>query len=106
MDWIEDIVENTYRNYKKRKVVLWGKYSISETIADRLKDIYGIETAFFVDKDASKIDNKQVFSTSCLNGKSHEYYVVVPVAYYKSLKAELTRGGIRKMKTTTISATV
>lgn len=68
MDWIEDIVENTYRNYKKRKVVLWGKYSVSETIADRLQEIYGVDTAFYVDKDPSKIDNTQVFPTGCLWG--------------------------------------
>lgn len=46
MDWIEDIVENTYRNYSNRQIVLWGKYSVSEKITDRLKEIYGIETAF------------------------------------------------------------
>lgn len=94
MDWIEDIVENTYHNYKKRKVVLWGKYNTSETIKDKLKEVYGIETAFFVDRDTSKIDNKQVYPTGCLQGKSNEYYVVVPVAYYKSLKEELIRGGV------------
>lgn len=104
MDWIKDIVENTYRNYKKRKVVLWGKYSASETIKDRLKDTYGIDTVFYVDKDPLKIDNKQVFPTGCLRGKSDEYYVVVPVAYYKSLKEELT-GGMRKIRTIIISAT-
>lgn len=96
MDWIEDIVEKTYHNYKKRKVVLWGKYITSETIKDKLKEVYGIETAFFVDKDASKIDNKQVYPTGCLQGKSDEYYVVVPVAYYQSLKEELIGGGYKK----------
>ena len=96
MDWIEDIVENTYRNYSNRQIVLWGKYSVSEEITDRLKDIYGIDTAFYVDKDPSKIDNKQVFPTGCLQGKSDEYYVVVPVAYYKSLKDELDGGGYKK----------
>lgn len=94
MDWIEDIVENTYHNYKKRKIVLWGKYSVSETIKDKLKEAYGIDTAFYVDKDPSKIDNNQVFSTRCLKGKSDEYYVVVPVAYYKSLTEELNGGGV------------
>ena len=39
-------------------------------------------------------------------GKSDEYYVVVPVAYYQSLKEELSGGGIRKIRTITISATV
>ena len=52
--------------------------------------------AFFVDKDASKIDNKKVFSTGCLQGKADEYYVVVPVAYYKSLKEELIGGGYKR----------
>lgn len=98
MDWIDDIVENVYRNYKKRKVVLWGKYGTSEQIKDKLKTVHGINTAFYVDKDVSKIDNRQVFSTDCLSGKSDEYYVVVPVAYYQSLKDELAGGGYKKDK--------
>lgn len=39
-------------------------------------------------------------------GESDEYYVVVPVAYYQSLKEELSGRGIRKIRTITISATV
>ena len=96
MTWIEDIVENTYRNYKNRKIVLWGKYSVSEKIKNKLKEVYGIDTAFYVDKDVSKIDNKQVFFTGCLKGKADKYYVIVPVAYYQSLKEELIGGGYKK----------
>lgn len=98
-DWIDVIVEETWENFAGRKVVLWGKYGASEQIKEILKKRYGIETAFYVDKDPAKIDNRIVYSTGFLGGKSSEYYVVVPVAYYQTLKDELIKGGILKRKT-------
>lgn len=95
-DWIECIIEEVLENYNGRKIVLWGKYSVSDQIKQKLKEKHGIKTAFYVDKDEAKIDNRAVFSTSCLQGKSEEYYVVVPVAYYQSLKDELDGGGYIK----------
>lgn len=95
-DWIEDIVEKVYENYRNRSIVLWGKYSISDKIREKLKQTYGIEAAFYVDGNKEKIDNKQIFSSKCLAGKSKEYYVVVPLAFYPSLKEELIMGGYEK----------
>lgn len=97
-NWIHFIAEEAYQNYKGRKIVLWGKYDISEKIKIRLEEQYGIKAAFYVDKNVAKIDNEQVYPTNCLQGKAKEYYVVIPVAYYQSLKEELTRGGYIKGK--------
>lgn len=102
MDWIDDIVENVWHNYNNRKVVLWGKYDVSDQIKEKLEKEHGLVAVFYVDKDVAKIDNKCVFSSSCLQGKSNEYYVVVPVAYYPSLKEELTSGGILRARIITI----
>lgn len=97
-DWIDCIVEETWENYTGRKIVLWGKYGASDRIKKELKKRYGVEIAFYIDKDSTKIDNRNVFSTSCLQGRSKEYYVVVPVGYYQSLKEELIQGGYSKEK--------
>ena len=97
-NWIEDIVEKTYKHYRKREIVLWGKYSVSDLIRETLIEKYGIEPAFFVDEKMEKIDNYQVYPTDCLAGKSKEYYVVVPVAFYQSLKDKLIMWGYEKDK--------
>lgn len=92
-DWIEYIADKVYEHYEGRKVVLWGKYTTSDDIRDKLKEKYQIVTAFYVDGDDKKIDNRQVFSTDCLKGKSDEYYVVVPLAVYDSVRELLIGGG-------------
>lgn len=97
-NWIHFIAEEAYQNYNGRRIVLWGKYDISEKIKIRLEEQYGIKAAFYVDRDVAKIDNEQVYPTNCLQGKAKEYYVVIPVAYYHSLKEELTEGGYIKGK--------
>lgn len=95
MDWIEYIADKVYEHYKGRKVVLWGKYTESDNIKDKLEEKYQIETAFYVDNDDIKIDDMQVFSTDCLKGKSTEYYVVVPLAVYTSIRELLIKGGYK-----------
>lgn len=92
-DWIEHTVDRVNDYYTGRQVVLWGKYDVSENIQHRLKKKYKIDTAFYVDSDASKIDNKQVYSIDCLYGKSKEYYIVIPLAFYQSVKDRLLAGG-------------
>ena len=91
--WIDDILEKVYKYYNKLKVVLWGKYSVSEIIREKLWAKYGIEVAFYVDKDNAKIDNECVFSASCLYGNSSKYYVVILVSFCQSLRKEITGGG-------------
>lgn len=97
-NWIDDIVEKTHEHYGKRKIVLWGKYSVSEAIRETLKERYGLETAFYVDSSLEKIDNYQVFPVNTLAGKSKDYYVIVPLAFYQSLKDELIMWGYEKDK--------
>lgn len=92
-DWIEYIIDKVYTNYRGRQIVLWGKYAVSDEIRDKLKERYGIDTALYIDNDIRKTDGKKVFSPDYLYGKSNKYYIVVPLAYYQSIKEKLIRGG-------------
>ena len=94
-DWIVHIVDTINQYYAGRQVVLWGKYKASDNIRNKLKEKYGVEIAFYVDSDSKKIDNKQVFSADCLDGKSSEYYVVIPLAFYPSIKEKMIGGGYK-----------
>lgn len=94
-DWIEYIVDYVYAHYSGRKVVLWGKYIVSDNIQNKLKEKYHIDTAFYVDGSSEKIDNRDVFSPDVLRGRSAEYYVVIPLAYYQSVKDTLLKGGYK-----------
>ena len=42
MDWIQDIIKHTLENYNGRKIVLWGKYGVSDKIKDILQNEYNI----------------------------------------------------------------
>lgn len=94
-DWIDYIVDKVREYYQYRKVILWGKYQASDDIRNRLQEKYEIDVAFYVDGDNSKVDNEQVFSETSLFGKASEYYVVIPIAFYQSVKDVLIRGGYR-----------
>lgn len=91
-DWIDYIVEEVYKYYNNRDIVLWGKYSVSDSIRAKLKERYGLDIAFYVENDITKIDNICIFPSSCLAGKASEYYVVVPLAFYPELKEQLIGG--------------
>jgi len=95
-DWIDFISDKVEHYYNGRQVVLWGKYSVSDEIKDKLKRKYGIDIGFYEDSDSSRIDNKQVFSPDCLAGKALDYYVVIPLAYYPSIKDKISGGGYRE----------
>lgn len=92
-NWIDHIINKAYENYNGREIVIWGKYGVSESIKDGLKGKYGIGTAFFVDSDINKTDGRRVFSPEYLYGKSNKYYVIIPIAFYQSIKEKLTGGG-------------
>lgn len=94
-DWIEYIADKVYEYYEGRKVVLWGKYKESDNIKDKLDEKYQIDTVFYVDSDAVKIDNKEVFPAECLIGKAAEYYVVIPLAVYETIREFLLKSGYR-----------
>lgn len=88
-DWISDIVEKTAEKYNGRIVVLWGDYETSYIIIERLKDEYNINVGFIVDSDSSKIDDEKVLLISNLRCKSKEYFIVIPIAFYQSIKNTL-----------------
>ncbi len=91
-DWIEHIIYRIHENYRGREIVIWGSYGVSDCIKDGLKEKYGINTAFYVDSDTAKIDEKKVFSPDCLSGRADKYYVVIPIAYYSSISEKLIGG--------------
>lgn len=94
-NWIEYIADKVNEYYKERKVILWGKYIASDNIKDKLEEKYHIKTAFYVDNDKVKIDNSRVFATDCLNGRSAEYYVVIPLAVHNTVRDFLIKGGYK-----------
>lgn len=90
---MEAIVDNTYENYAGRKIVLWGKYEISDIIKERLKKKYGIEAAFYIDNDTAKINGYDVYPIEQIDQRSREYYIVIALAFYPSVKKFLIEGG-------------
>lgn len=95
-DWIDYIIEEAFKSYNGRKIVLWGKYDVSDKIKHKLFDAHGIEATFYVDSNTELQNNATIFSPSVLNGKSDEYYVIIPLAFYQSLKNTLTEYGYKK----------
>ena len=97
-DWISDIIRHVVDNYNNRKIVLWGKYIVSDIIKNILEEKYKIMICFYVDSDEMMQDGKDVLDPSYLDGKSTEFYVIVPLAYYESLKKKLVVYGYKKIK--------
>lgn len=95
-DWIDIIVDKVHENYNGRQVVIWGFFETSCTISGKLKERYGISTAFYVDGNAAKTDNVQVFHPDCLDGKSDTCYVVIPLTFYQSIKEKISEYGYKE----------
>ncbi len=95
-DWISYILEMANQYYAGRQVVLWGAYSVSELMEEKLKERYGIKVSFYVDGDIGKVDNVKVFSPDCLDGRPSEYYVIIPIGFYQSVKDKLDLGGYKE----------
>lgn len=92
-NWIDDIVETTLRNFNNRRIILWGKYIVSDEIKKRLEH-YNITDIVYVDEDEDKQDNCEVFSTQMIDGKSDSCYIIVPVGIYDSIRENYTKRGI------------
>lgn len=92
-DWISHIVEKTAEKHNNRTVVLWGAYETSYLINKLLKEKHNIGVGFFVDGDSSKVDEEIVFPVSKLKGKNKEYFIIIPIAFYQSLKNILIEYG-------------
>lgn len=95
-NWIDHMIFKAIENYNGRKIVVWGKYGISYVIKNELKEKYGIDIAFYVDSNISKTDGRTVFLPEYLYGKSDKYYVIIPIAFYQSVKDKLTGGGYNR----------
>lgn len=94
--WIDDVLDHTIAAYKGRKIVLWGCYETSWTIQERLKSEHGVETAFFVDSDPAKQNSASVQPPACLAGRQNEYFVIIPLVFYPSVKNAMASYGYQK----------
>lgn len=94
-NWIDHMINKAFENYNGREIVIWGRYGVSDSIKDGLREKYGIDTAFYVDSDISKTDRRTVLSPECLFGKSDKYYVIIPIAFYQSVRDKITGGGYK-----------
>lgn len=97
-NWISYIVNKTIENCGDREIVLWGKYVVSNQIATILKSKHGKSIAFYVDSDKQKQDGYFIKSPESLAGLAEKYYVVIPIAFYQSVRDSMTRYGYEKDK--------
>lgn len=93
MNWIEDIIERTLENCRDRKIVLWGKYEVSEQIKENLQNAHKIRNIIYIDADLDKADYKEVFPIEYIDGKEKELFLVIPLAVHDSIRQKLKRGG-------------
>lgn len=105
-NWIDHIIRKAFENYDGREIVIWGKYEVSESIREGFKEKYGIDISFYVDSDLTQTDGKKTFSPEYLYGKSNQYYLIIPIAFYSSVKEKVIRGGISLFAIITIFAIV
>lgn len=75
------------------KLSCGGGHSTSENISQLLRNLHNIDAHCFIDNDLMKVDNCRVFSKEYFKGKSQDYYIVVPIGYYKSVSDSLKEMG-------------
>ena len=92
-EWIYTICQKAAELAGGRAVIIWGDYGVSWKIRDILEDKYRMRVHGFIDSDLMKIDNQTIYPTSCIDGKAKEYFVVIPVAYYHSIKEHMQKCG-------------
>lgn len=96
-DWICDIVRNTYQNHEGRKIVLWGKYGVSERIARALEKVYHISVYGYIESNESKVKGSVFFvSDFFAHARKEEYYIVVPLALRPEVVETLRKNGFEK----------
>lgn len=96
MNWIEDIIEHTLENCRDRKIVLWGKYEVSEQIKENLQNAHKIRNIIYIDADLDKADYKEVFPIEYIDGKEKELFLVIPLAVHDSIRQKLKGGGVQR----------
>lgn len=82
---IQYLVENTVKNYNKRKVIIWGKSELGDIISNALFEQHGIKTDFFIDINKGLVNGTTIRSVEDIAGKSDEFFVVVPLKYHESI---------------------
>lgn len=90
------IIDNIIKNYNNKKIVLWGKCKISDTIKRKLHALYNIDVSFYVDNSLSKQNNIDVFVPTVLRNGASEYYVVVPFSNQETIVKTLELYGYTK----------
>lgn len=93
---IEESLHKVLEFHNNRKVVIWSNCITSQKISEKLRDDYGIETAFFVDNDSARTNNWNTYLPEMLRGRREEYFVVVPIGFHQSLKNQLMEYGYKK----------
>lgn len=92
-DWIYEIAKKAAELAGGRAVMIWGDYGVSRKIKEILEDAYHINVHGFIDSDDLKTDNQTVYPTAYIDGKANEYFVVIPVAFYRSIKEHMLKCG-------------
>ncbi len=96
-DWICDIIENTYRNYRERKIILWGKCGASDKVQRALKQVYQITIEGYIDNSQSKVNDSVFYVPDFLaTASKEEYYIVVPLAFSSEVVEMLWQSGFEK----------
>ena len=93
MDWIQDIICHILENYHGRRIVLWGKFDISDKIKEKLQNEYHINNVCYIDSNEMLVDNREVFSTDLVIKGKKTNYIVIPLAVHNSIKEILSREG-------------
>ncbi len=97
MDFSDYIINESMKNMGERGIVLWGKFS-RETALEKKLRLAHLPVAFHVDGSPEKQNNVDTFSPDHLDGKSDQYYVIIPLMYYESIKTALAKYGFEKDK--------
>lgn len=95
MKWIDDIAKNAFELYNGRNIFIWGKYSVSDEIKKELEAKFHIKNIKYIDSDVNKQDGIEIYSPHVLKGRSRDCFVIIPIAFYQSIKDELTSWGYK-----------
>lgn len=90
---IQALVESTVRNFKNRKVVIWGKCDDGDLVSQALFEQHGIATEYFIESNTNLLNGTTVRSVAEIENKRGEIYVVIPLRYHKSIVEQLNAFG-------------
>ena len=91
--WVDEIVEKAYSDYRGRKIVIWGYYQPGFKIESEMNKRYHLSVDRYVDGNVEYVDNRRIFLPDILDGKSDDYYVIIPLVYNQSIKDRIKTWG-------------